>query len=169
MAWLWIGIFRCINWFGRAKVLSGKTLAGFQSGVFQNYNTDFAVRQNNVLVCSRVKGGIRTSGGWTQIGFTPNWNQDKLTFTARLVWTTQKLWFGQSQEQEIFAVEILRGRLTRFINYAPIQIEFEFRQLNTYYLVTGKKKANHLNLGAVYVFKNLKEMASIERTCYPAS
>ncbi len=139
-----------VSWTGEA--FFGSNLAGFQSGVFQNYNTDYGVRQNNILVASGLRG-IRTVGGWTQIGFTPDILHDRLTVYGSI---------GIDDPTNDDLVN-LRSRDFRTRNFAwafdsiykftpQFQVGFEFRQLNTRYLISGKKRANHINLGAAYTF-----------------
>jgi hypothetical protein len=139
-----------ISWSGEAFL--GQNLGGFQAGIFQNYNTDYAVRNGSVLVARGVRG-IRTYGGWTQLGFTPKWNKDKLTIygsvglddprNSDLVNTRSRDFRSRNLA---WAIDAIYKFTTQF------QIGLEFRQLNTDYLITGRKRANHLNLGAAYSF-----------------
>lgn len=139
-----------IVWSGEG--FFGQNLAGFQAGVFQNYNTDFAVRQNNVLVANGVKG-IETRGGWTQIGFTPNWSQDKLTLYGSIGLDDPKNVDLVNTRNRDFRSRNFAWAFDAIYKFTPqFQMGLEFRQLNTYYLVSGKKRANHLNLGAAYSF-----------------
>lgn len=55
----------------------GRNLGGFQAGVFQGYNNDFAYRVGTILVPGGVRA-IGTCGGWLQIGFTPKTLQNRL-------------------------------------------------------------------------------------------
>lgn len=130
----------------------GRNLAGFQAGVFQNYNTDFAVRQNNVLIAEGTRG-IGTSGGWTQIGFTPNWNADKLTFYGSIGLDDPKnVDLGNLRARD-FRSRNLAWAFDAIYKFTPqFQFGLEFRQLNINYLLSGKKRANHVNLGASYSF-----------------
>lgn len=137
-------------WSGEGFI--GQNLAGFQAGIFQNYNTDYAVRQNNVLVASGVKG-IETAGGWTQLGWTPNWNQDKLTLYGSIGLDDPKNLDLINTKSRDFRSRNFAWAFDAIYKFTPqFQIGFEFRQLNTNYTVNGKKKANHLNLGAAYSF-----------------
>ena len=139
-----------ISWSGEA--FSGRNLGGFQAGVFQSYNTDYAVSQNSILVAQGVKG-IRTNGGWTQLGFTPKVAEDRLTFYGSI---------GLDDPENDDLVN-LRSRDFRSRNLAwafdaiykltpQLHVGLEFRRLNTTYLISGTKRANHLNLGAAYSF-----------------
>lgn len=139
-----------VSWSG--EVFFGQNLGGFQAGVFQNYNTDFAIKQNNVVIATGIKG-IRTSGGWTQIGFTPNWNKDKFTLYGSVGLDDPKNVDLVSLVNRDFRSRNLAWAFDGIYKFTPqFQIGFEFRQLNTNYTVNGKKKANHLNLGAAYSF-----------------
>lgn len=139
-----------VTWSGEGFL--GQNLAGFQAGVFQNYNTDFAEKVSNVLVAKGVKG-IRTSGGWTQLGFTPNWQQDRLTLYGSIGLDDPTNLDLVNTRTRDFRSRNLAWALDAIYRFTPqFQIGFEFRQLNTYYLITGKKRVNHINLGAAYSF-----------------
>lgn len=139
-----------IVWSGEG--FFGQNLAGFQAGVFQNYNTDFAVRQNNAPVARGVKG-IRTAGGWSQIGITPDWMQDKLTFYGSIGVDDPKDSDLVNTRNRDFRNRNFAWAFDTIYRFTPqFQIGLEFRQLNTDYLVSGRKRANHLNLGAAYSF-----------------
>lgn len=137
-------------WSGEGFV--GQNLAGFQAGVFQNYNTDYAIRQNNVLVAGGVKG-IETAGGWTQIGWTPNWNQDKLTLYGSIGLDDPKNLDLVNLKSRDFRTRNFAFAFDAIYKFTPqFQLGFEFRQFYTNYLISGRKRANHLNLGAAYSF-----------------
>jgi hypothetical protein len=55
----------------------GRNLGGFQAGVFQSYNNDFAYRSGGLVVPGGVRA-IGTRGGWMQLGFTPDGFQNRL-------------------------------------------------------------------------------------------
>ncbi len=139
-----------VNWSGEGFV--GRNLAGFQAGVFQNYNTDFAVRQNNVLVASGTRG-IGTIGGWTQLGITPDWNQDKLTFYGSVGLDDPKNIDLINTRSRDFRSRNLAWAFDAIYKFTPqFQFGFEFRQLITNYTVSGQKRAHHVNLGMAYSF-----------------
>ena len=52
------------------EAFSGRNLGGFQGGVFQSYNTEFAYSDGVRLTPGGVRS-IGTRGGWIQIGYTP--------------------------------------------------------------------------------------------------
>jgi hypothetical protein len=139
-----------IVWSGEG--VFGQNLAGFQAGVFQNYNTDFAVLQNNILVPSGVKA-IETRGGWTQLGFTPNIANDKLTLYGSIGLDDPKNLDLINTKNRDFRSRNFAWAFDAIYKFTPqFQFGLEFRQLNTYYLNSGKKRANHVNLGAAYSF-----------------
>jgi hypothetical protein len=139
-----------ISWSGEA--FFGSNLGGFQGGVFQNYNTDFAIRQNNVLVASGVKG-IETSGGWTQIGVTPKIAGDKLTFYGSIGLDDPKNLDLINTRGRDFRSRNLAWAFDAIYKFSPqFQFGLEFRQFRTNYLLSGQKCANHVNLGAAYNF-----------------
>ncbi len=130
----------------------GRNLAGFQAGVFQNYNTDYAVLQNTVLTTQGTRG-IETFGGWTQIGLTPDWNKDKLTLYASIGLddpTNKDLISFRTRD---FRSRNLAWAIDAIYKFtAQFQFGVEFRQLTTTYTMSGRKRANHFNLGAIYSF-----------------
>lgn len=139
-----------ISWSG--ETFFGSNLGGFQAGIFQNYNTDFAIRQNNVLVAQGTRG-IETAGGWTQLGWTPNIAEDKLTFYASIGLDDPKNSDLVNLRARDFRSRNLAWALDAIYKFTPqFQVGLEFRQLNTNYLLSGRKRANHLNLGAAYNF-----------------
>jgi hypothetical protein len=143
-------LHRRVSWSG--EVFYGQNLAGLQGGVFQGSNTDFAIRQNNAFAAAGVKG-IRTAGGWTQIGLTPNWNEDKLTLYGSIGIddpNNQDLINSRSRD---FRSRNLAWAFDAIYRFRPqFQLGLEFRRLNTYYLISGRKRANHVNLAAAYSF-----------------
>ncbi len=139
-----------ISWSG--ETFYGQNLGGFQAGVFQNYNTDYAIRQNNVLISSGVKG-IETAGGWTQLGITPNIADDKLTFYGSIGLDDPKNLSLVNTRTRDFRSRNFAWAFDAIYKFTPqFQFGLEFRQLNTYYLISGRKRANHLNFGAAYSF-----------------
>lgn len=139
-----------LSWSGEAFL--GQNLGGFQAGIFQNYNSDFAVRNGTLITPMGVRG-IRTYGGWTQVGFTPDWNNDKLTFYGSVGLDDPRNRDLVNTRNRDFRSRNLAWAFDAIYKFTPqLQIGFEFRQLNTGYLFSGRKRANHLNLSAAYSF-----------------
>jgi hypothetical protein len=139
-----------LAWSG--EVFLGQNLGGFQAGVFQSYNTDYAVRQGAGLVARGVRG-IRTRGGWAQIGFTPKTKGDKLALYASVGIDDPNNEDLVNTRNRDFRSRNLAWALDAIYKINPnFQIGIEFRQLNTTYTVTGRRRANHVNLGAAYSF-----------------
>jgi hypothetical protein len=129
----------------------GRNLAGFQGGVFQGINPDFALRQDGVVIPAGVRG-IGTRGGWAQLGFAPP-GQDNLTFYASyglddprdgdLLSTPARDWRSRNTA---FALSFIH-KLSPQFNWG-----LEFRRMETQSLLSGKRTNNHLNLGASATF-----------------
>jgi hypothetical protein len=130
----------------------GRNLAGFQAGVFQGFNPDFAYRSGSTVVALGPRA-IGTRGGWMQLGFTPDTLSDRLTVYGSygiddprdedLISVTKRDWRLRNQA---FAFNFIY-KLSPQLSWG-----FEFRRLETLYLQTGKQTANHLNLGAAFSF-----------------
>lgn len=133
------------------ELFAGRDLAGFQGGVFQGFNPDFAYRQGIVLMSGGPRA-VGTRGGWTQLGFTPP-EMDKLTLYATigqddprdedLLSLTKRDWRRRNQS---FAFSFLYKLSPQFT------WGLEWRRFETDYLQSGRQAANHLNLGAMFSF-----------------
>ncbi len=130
----------------------GRNLGGFQAGVFQGYNTDFAYRQGNSLVSGGVRG-IGTRGGWTQIGFNLPSFDNKLTIYG-------SIGVDDPRNEDLLT---LTGRNFRSRNlvYAfngifkvTPQLSFgaEVRRFDTSYMFGADRQSTHVNLAGTYVF-----------------
>jgi hypothetical protein len=130
----------------------GRNLAGFQAGVFQNYNPDFAYRQGSALIAGGVRS-IGTRGGWAQAAFTPDVLKDRLTVYGS---------FGidDPRNEDLVSLSVRDWR-SRNVAYAlslifkPIpqfSIGPEFRRFETSYTRSGNRSANHFNFAAAYSF-----------------
>lgn len=134
------------------EAFAGRNLGGFQGGVFQSYNTDFAFQVGTTVVGGGVRS-IQTRGGWAQIGFTLPVLRDRLGIygsigiddpsdkdllsLSRRDWRTRNL---------AFAADII-------YKFTPqLSIGTEFRRLQTDYFYSSRQNANHINLGAAYSF-----------------
>lgn len=130
----------------------GRNLGGFQGGIFQNYNNDFALTQGVASTAAGVRG-IGTRGGWVQLAFTPKTLKDRLgiygtigiddpnngdlTSVSHRDWRTRNL---------AFAGEVIYKWTSQF------SIGLEVRRLQTTYLFSRQQNANHVNLAAAYSF-----------------
>lgn len=130
----------------------GRNLAGFQAGIFQNYNPDFAYRQGAVLVAGGVRS-IGTRGGWTQVWFTPDVLKDRLTFYGSIGLDDPK-----NEDLVSISVRDWRSRSLAYtfnFIYKPIPqfaLGAEFRRFETNFTRSGRRAANHFNLAAAYSF-----------------
>ena len=130
----------------------GRNLGGFQAGIFQSYNNDFAYRIGTSLIAGGVRS-IGTQGGWTQITFTPpvlhnrlgiygsvgidDPNNKDLVSISHRDWRTRNL---------VFAGDLIYKFTQQF------SIGAEIRRLQTNYFYSNRQNANHVNLGASYTF-----------------
>jgi len=130
----------------------GQNLGGFQAGIFQGYNTDSAVLQNNLLIADGIRG-IRTRGGWAQLGWNIPALEDKLTIYG-------SAGVDDPRNEDLVTIGGRNFR-TRNFGYAfdaiyqvtpNLSFGGEFRRLETSYFFTPKQQANHLNFGAAFKF-----------------
>jgi hypothetical protein len=130
----------------------GRNLAGFQGGIFQAYNTEFAYR-NGIAV---IPGGVRaigTRGGWAQVGFTPDVFGDRLSLYG-------SVGIDDPRNRDLFTVVArdLRSRNLAFAfdviyKFTPqFSIGTEYRRFQTDWTLSGTRRSNHINLSAVYSF-----------------
>lgn len=130
----------------------GRNLAGFQAGIFQGYNSEFAYRSGNSLIAGGVRG-IGTRGGWAQLGFTPDAFGDKLSLYGS---------FGiddpRNEDLLTTVPRDLRNRnlafaLDAIYKFTPqFSLGTEFRRFYTGWTMSGNRTSNHVNLAAVYSF-----------------
>lgn len=130
----------------------GRNIAGSQSGIFQGYNTEFALVQGTTLVPAGVRA-IGTRGGWIQIGFTPPAAGGRLSLYAS---------FGiDDPRNRDLTTTVPRDLRTRNIALAfdaiykvtpQLSIGAEFRRFQTAWTLSGRQNSNHTNLAAVYSF-----------------
>lgn len=130
----------------------GRNLGGFQAGVFQSYNNDFAYRAGATVIPGGVRS-IGTRGGWAQLGFTPDAFKDNLSLYASIgiddpadADLTSRAPRDFRRQNFSFAFETIY-KLT-----AQIQIGGGFSRLQTLYVLSGRRNANHVNLSAAYSF-----------------
>lgn len=134
------------------EAFAGQGLGGFQAGIFQSLNTDFARIQGVASTAGGVRA-IRTRGGWAQIAITPKMPGNKLgiygTFgiddpnDRDLTSVANRDW---RQRNMAFAGEVIYKFTPQF------QIGFEARRFQTQYLFSRRQRANHINLAMAYTF-----------------
>ena len=130
----------------------GENLGGFQAGIFQSYNNDYARRIGSTLIPDGAKS-IRTQGGWIQIGFMPPIMKDRIGIygsvglddpdKSDLVSISHRDWRSRNLA---FAGDIIYKFTPQF------SIGAEFRRFQTNYYYSGRQNANHVNLAASYTF-----------------
>jgi len=134
------------------EAFTGQGLGGFQAGVFQGVNTDFAYVQGNAATADGIRA-ISTRGGWLQLAITPRMKGNKLGFygtvgiddpddsvltsVANRDWRTRNLGF---------AGEVIYKFTPQF------QMGFEVRRFDTWYRLARRRTAEHLNLAFAYSF-----------------
>lgn len=134
------------------EMFFGENLAGLQGGVFQGYNADFGMASNSEGQSGSVRS-IRTRGGWAQVSFTPDVLRDRLTFYG-------SAGIDDPENDDLLSVTPRNWRSRNFsyafnVIFKPIpqvSIGGEFRRFETTYFLTGKRTAEHFNLGAAYSF-----------------
>ncbi len=130
----------------------GRNLAGFQAGIFQGYNTDFAYRQGGMLVGGGVRG-IGTRGGWTQIGWNLPAFRDRLSLYA-------SLGIDDPRNADLITLSGRNFRARNFVYAVDAifkltpQLSFggELRHFDTSYLSGPDRQNTHVNLAGTYVF-----------------
>ncbi len=130
----------------------GRNLGGFQAGVFQSYNNDFAYRNGTRLVAGGVRS-IGTRGGWMQLGFTPDIWQDRLGIYGSIGIDDPRDEDLISRVPRDFRTQNFAFAFDTIYKFTPqFQMGAEFRRLHTLYLLSGRRNANHFNLSAAYSF-----------------
>jgi hypothetical protein len=130
----------------------GRNLQGFQGGIFQGYNTDFAYRQGDTLIPAGVRA-IGTRGGWIQVGFTPDVFRDRLSLYGS---------FGIDDPRNgDLVTSVPRDLRSRNLAFAfdtiyrvssQFSLGAEYRRFQTTWTNSGRQNGNHVNLAAVYSF-----------------
>lgn len=134
------------------EAFTGRNLGGFQAGVFQSYNNDFAFRQGNNLISGGVRA-IGTRGGWAQLGFTPDVLQNNLSLYGSIGIDDPVDADLISRAPRDFRRQNFSFAFDAIYKFTPqFQIGGEFRRLQTLYLLSGRRNANHVNLSAAYSF-----------------
>lgn len=130
----------------------GRNLGGFQAGIFQSYNTDFAYRVGTTLVAAGVRS-IGTRGGWAQAAFTPPVFKDKLTLYGSVGIDDPTDTDLISRSPRDFRQRNFAYTLNAIYKITP-QFQFggEFRSFVTSYVLSGRRTAAHTNLTLAYSF-----------------
>jgi hypothetical protein len=131
------------------EVFTGRDLAGFQAGVFQGVNTNFAV----ITASGPVDDGghaIETRGGWAQLSATviP-------PLSVQLTWG-----LDDPRDETLVSVSRTDWRLRNqataigFVHKLSSQISWgvEYHRIVTAFLLTGRHTDNHINLAATFTF-----------------
>lgn len=130
----------------------GRNLGGFQTGVFQSYNNDFAHRVGTTLVAAGVRS-IGTRGGWMQIAFTPDVLKDRLAIYGSVGIDDPRNGDLLARTQRDFRTQNLAYAANSIFKVTPqFALSAEFRRFRTTSLLTGRRTADHLNLAAAYTF-----------------
>ncbi len=130
----------------------GRNLGGFQSGVFQSYNTDFAYMTGSNIVPGGVRA-IGTRGGWAQLGFTPPVLGDKLSLYGAVGVDDPRNRDLSSRTPRDWRTQNFSYAFDAVYKFTPqFSIGAEYRRLRTIYLLSGRRNADHVNLGAAYSF-----------------
>lgn len=134
------------------EVFFGSDLGGFQAGVFQSVNSDFAFDRNRNLVSGGVRG-IGTRGGWTQATFTPSIWKNRFSMLGSIGLDDPRDEDLLSATPRDFRTRNLVSAFDLIYRLTPqFQIGAEFRRFQTDYVLSGRQASNHINLGAAYSF-----------------
>lgn len=129
----------------------GRNLGGFQAGIFQGFNNDFALGHEGVLIPAGVRS-IATRGGWAQLGFTPGFG-NKLSIHGSIGIDDPYDHDLLSVSRRDYRSRNLAIALNSIYRVNPqFSISAEYRHFFTHYLITGRRNAGHINLAAAYTF-----------------
>ena len=130
----------------------GRNLGGFQAGIFQGFNNEFAVLNGSILQPAGVRS-IATRGGWMQIGFTPNGLGDRLSINGSIGLDDPYDRDLVTISRRDFRTRNLAFALNSIYKFSPqFSISAEYRHFFTHYFVSGRRDAGHVNLAAAYSF-----------------
>ena len=130
----------------------GRNLGGFQAGVFQSYNNDFAMFNGTTLQAAGVRS-ITTRGGWVQLGFTPDVLRNNLSLNGSFGLDDPRDGDLVSLSRRDFRTKNLALALNSIYKFSPqFSISAEYRHFFTHYFVSGRRDAGHINLAAAYTF-----------------
>lgn len=130
----------------------GQALGGFQSGVFQTINADFARVQGVASTADGIRA-VRTRGGWMQLAVTPQGPTGKLGLYGTVGIDDPDDHFLTSVAARDWRLRNLAFAGEVIYKFTPqLQFGVEFRQFETLYRITRARTARHLNLGLAYSF-----------------
>lgn len=130
----------------------GRNLAGFQAGIFQGYNADWARTNGGQSIAGGVRG-IETAGGWLQIGFIPDIAKDRLGIYASVGLDDPRTDDLQSVTPRDWRTRNLAFAVDAIYKFTPqFSVGAEVRSFRTDYFLTGTRRTTHMNLGAAYSF-----------------
>ena len=130
----------------------GRDLGGFQAGVFQSVNTEFAYRDGVTVTPAGVRA-IGTRGGWVQVGFTPNVFADKWSIYGSIGVDDPRNEDLTSVSRFNFRARNLAYAFNTIYKVTPqFSLGAELRRFETTYFITGRRTSEHINLGATYSF-----------------
>ncbi len=130
----------------------GQALGGFQSGVFQTINTDFARAQGVASTADGIRA-VRTRGGWMQFAVTPQGPTGKLGLYGTVGIDDPDDHFLTSVAARDWRLRNLAFAGEVIYKFTPqLQFGIEFRQFETLYRITRARTARHLNLALAYSF-----------------
>jgi hypothetical protein len=101
-------------------------------------------------------GGVRsigTRGGWTQLGFTPKVLENSLSLYGSIGIDDPTDEDLISRTPRDFRRQNFSVAFDAIYKFNPqFQIGAEFRRMQTLYMLSGRRNANHVNLSAAYSF-----------------
>lgn len=134
------------------EAFSGRNLGGFQAGVFQSVNTEFAFRSGSSVTPAGARA-IGTRGGWLQVGFTPDLFRDRWSIYGSVGIDDPRNEDLTSISRANFRARNLAYAFNTIYKVTPqFSLGAEFRRFQTTYFITGRRSSEHVNLGAVYSF-----------------
>ncbi len=130
----------------------GQGLGGFQAGVFQGVNPDFARVQGNAATADGIRA-ITTRGGWLQVAVTPRMKGSKLGFYGTVG-------IDDPDDTDLRSVSSRDWRMRNLAfageviyKFSPqFQMGIEVRRFDTQYRLSRRRTAEHLNLAFAYSF-----------------
>lgn len=134
------------------EAFTGQDLGGFQAGIFQSLNTDFAFVSGVPATADGIRA-IRTRGGWLQLAVTPRMAGNKLGLYGTVG-------IDDPNDDDLTSVVLRDWRLRNFsfageviYKFTPqFQMGVELRRFKTFYRLSRHRSADHTNLAFAYLF-----------------